>query len=1387
MMGKRWVINRIGLINFWYYDEEEFQFSQGRLLLRGANSSGKSVTMQSFIPLLLDGNKSPERLDPFGSRARKIEDYLLGEGDRGENERTGYLFMEFKRENLQQYMTLGLGLRARRGRPLTFWGFAITDGRRVGKDFNLYKQLEAKIPLTKAELKNRLGEGGEIYDRQKDYMDMVNRLLFGYEQLEEYDELIKLLIQIRTPKLSKDFKPSVIYEILTNSLQALSDEDLRPMSEAIENMDNIKDHLLQLKESKNAATKLKREYDRYNTFLLVEKAQEFLQSSSGLYLLKKEEMDLQKQIDDLEMMRKEAEEELERLSAEYTAEQAKHRELLRHETYRLKEDLTEKQKNLAQWKTERSQKESTLAENKKKEILLRAKINKMADELWKLEAEIDEIRNNMACRAEQLHFDEHFFMEKDLAKEFKVLYDWTLLNKGWQSYLALVREALEKIRIEQEEQKRYDRAYSELERAKSLQDEARKILEESEDLFSAGKEELIEQIYAWRQKNTLLKPDDETIREIHGLVRQYPQVSYDDILMPLRQCHDSLKSKVENELLSLQARLESYQAKKEETVRELKGWLAQKDPEPERTEAVICNRRRLTEEGIPFIPFYKAVDFKKDVPEELKGKIEEALKKVGVLDALIVPENYKDRLWEMDEMAEDAYLFPQIHLFSQDLSDWLKPLDNLGGLLNAGLVKSIICSIKTQDDKSFLFLQDSGRYGTGGILAGQVASGYSAKYLGIESRRRYRREVIADLQALIDDYKQEIDILQKTIKKQRGLIIALKEEFNAFPDKQDLETASLLVREAQLTLENRMKVLNERKELLVIQNQQWKEAREEVRRVAVKLPIDSSVIALKEAEKNLIEYGNATQELATKHSTFVAYTELFSSLQDQTEDLLDLLEKLRYDLGRVEHRIKKEEQIINSLQEVLAQMDFEDIEKQVNECIQRMNELPLLRDRASNNQGTYRAKKEETEKQLLALQNKLHFHCLLDEIKRKVFAAEYELAYVETMACDGDTIAIATRIREESGDLLSTGKSKDEYQRQLQETYYEIRPQLAEYNLNLSYIDIAKNEEEFLQKQGQGSAGAEDEFTELEKIELTKARNNFRRIEIKACIQGRDVDFFTLTEFLTKSISENENLLLESDQQLFEDILVNTISKKIRARIYHSEQWVKKMNHLMANMNISSGLTFKLDWQSKAPESEEQIDTAELVVLLKSDANLLRPEDSKKLSNHFRSKISQARNVLEETGVAKSFHTIIKEVLDYRQWFEFKLFYAKTGERRREFTDNAFHRFSGGEKAMAMYVPLFSAVYAKYEGARTDSPRLISLDEAFAGVDENNIRDMFKLLEELGLNYIINSQILWGDYDTVPSLSICELVRPNNANYVSVIRYRWDGKIRSLINREAVG
>lgn len=160
MQKNKWHLHRAGVLNFWYYDEEEFYFADVKLLLRGSNGSGKSVTMQSLIPVLLDGKKSPDRLDPFGSKARKMEDYLLGEKNVvAREERTGYLYLEYKREGVEQYLTTGIGLRAKRHSNLESWYFVLYDNRRIGRELLLYEPSfsmedgkEQKIPLSRKQL-----------------------------------------------------------------------------------------------------------------------------------------------------------------------------------------------------------------------------------------------------------------------------------------------------------------------------------------------------------------------------------------------------------------------------------------------------------------------------------------------------------------------------------------------------------------------------------------------------------------------------------------------------------------------------------------------------------------------------------------------------------------------------------------------------------------------------------------------------------------------------------------------------------------------------------------------------------------------------------------------------------------------------------------------------------------------------------------------------------------------------------------------------------------------------------------------------------------------------------------------------------------------------------
>ena len=442
MMNSRWQANKIGLINFWYYDEQEFPFVKGRMLLRGSNGSGKSVTMQSVVPLLLDGNMSPERLDPFGSRDRKMSSYLLEEDD-GREERTGYLYLEFKRQDSDTYLTIGMGIRARKGKNLDKWYFSLTDGRRVGKDFFLYKDTGEKVTLSKKELENRIGTGGRVIDRQADYMEYVNRQIFGFETAEEYKEMIDLLIQLRTPKLSKDFKPSVINDILSDSLQPLSDDDLRPMSEAIENMDTMNMNLKNRKEAKQAAEKIQGVFSKYNQKLLYEKSDRYEQAEIKLENARTQQKEQEKKLS-------ECRQNIEKLQVEHQELDAKHESMEKERESLNKSDAVALKRREAELTTELEGQQKNLREKQhflelKQEQYqdVQNQIKAEEDRKYEKEKELEELIEEMQDEADIMAFEEHAFMKEELEKHPEEPYKFELHQQQYEHTKEKINEGTE--------------------------------------------------------------------------------------------------------------------------------------------------------------------------------------------------------------------------------------------------------------------------------------------------------------------------------------------------------------------------------------------------------------------------------------------------------------------------------------------------------------------------------------------------------------------------------------------------------------------------------------------------------------------------------------------------------------------------------------------------------------------------------------------------------------------------------------------------------------------------------------------------------------------------------------------------------------------------------
>src|SRR5688500_18243686 len=89
----RFRLSRAGVLNVWQYDDQVFEFADGRLLLRGANGAGKSKTLEMLLPFVLDGDKA--RITASGRHHTNLL-WLMLDGVEAQS-RVGYVWVEFAR------------------------------------------------------------------------------------------------------------------------------------------------------------------------------------------------------------------------------------------------------------------------------------------------------------------------------------------------------------------------------------------------------------------------------------------------------------------------------------------------------------------------------------------------------------------------------------------------------------------------------------------------------------------------------------------------------------------------------------------------------------------------------------------------------------------------------------------------------------------------------------------------------------------------------------------------------------------------------------------------------------------------------------------------------------------------------------------------------------------------------------------------------------------------------------------------------------------------------------------------------------------------------------------------------------------------------------------
>ena len=1340
-MSERWHMNRIGFVNFWLYDDEVFSFADGKLLLRGQNGSGKSITTQSFIPFILDGDRTPSRLDPFGSNDRRMEYYFLNDGEK--EEATGYLYLEFKKGN--RYRTIGIGQQAQKGKAMGFWGFVVLDGRRIGFDFNLYREVgNTKIAYTKQEMKRELGENNLFTETQKDYMRFVNKHIFGFPRLEQYEQFIRLLIKVRAPKLSKEFTPKKVYEILNDSLQTLSDEDLRAMVDAMEKMDEIQDKLNGLKRAYKDLQIIRNEYNRYNQYMLGQKA--------TAYLEEKETVDAAR--GKLEAEMDELKETKEKLGESYRRAQALKAEksLLEREKDAIgTTDLEEADEKLRQCRKRQ--------EDAEKEIVQYCqRIEQHRNAIREYDSTVREIQKNIDAyqmEIEQLANDMDELQETIcFPRHGQILSSW----KGPDAYVGFkqikseieklykkVEVALEELKKFREIQIQWDKLSEECSDLEEKKAQAWQQVNDAEKLEDELRDDLIEAYYGLGQFNQEFYLSKKELEQISLSIQKYQGMAdYGDIRNLVGNVWEVKNQKLGSELSNLKVRKE----KQVEFVRVCREELEELEKgteiAPARREILYRTREKLSENHISFLPFYEAVDFAEHVSMQDRDLVECQLEDAGLLDALVVAE--KDYMRAMQILGE--------------WSDKVISIENSGkkryGKLAAvaedmklrKMTERILSNIG-EEDACQIVLRPNG-YFRHGSLEGYSRPEKEACYIGENIRREKKEEQIKRKKEELQLLQQELEALEKEIGGLKKRIEILQEEYRRLPVFDELDEAIAMKKDLNWTFEKCSEECRKKQREKEGCEMQKKQSAQQVITKCRELPYERNIESYEEILGALYEYKSQLESFQ------IAVRSLMME-QDREDMQKQLIEKEEDAIDIEDIHKKKAEREVRE-----QKLQIEKLEEFLNapENREKAQRLKIIQDEL------YVKGEEET---------KLGQKQAVWEDTVKRLEPDIEVQKNNVL----EKMEKEARLRKYFDEELSLGLVFERESKTIPEAAQQAK--IKETDRNKSVAEIVSNLDRIFHAHI-GNLVIYGTFMEECFAEgTTDAMALRKRHRIVSYMQGRKLYFEEFYQVIKERIDETELLIRQKDRELFENILSDTLSRKLNVRIAESRRWIQDMSSLMRKMDTSMSLTFSLDWRAKTAEGEEELDTAELEKMLNRDRELMTAEDIERISAHFRNKIYTVKQAAEENGEVLSYSDLVREALDYRRWFEFKMFYYRNDENKKELTNGAFNRFSGGEKAMAMYVPLFAAVNAQYKKAENDDlPRMIALDEAFAGVDDKNISSMFELVRKFDFDYIMNSQVLWGCYASVPFLRIAELLRPANSQVVTVIYYLWNGKQRMI-------
>jgi len=1307
----------------WDYRDEEFCFAGGWLVLRGPNGSGKTKALEVLFPFVLDGRIDPKRLNPFAAEDRTMKSNLLYRG--GENA-VGYAWLEFRDADADEAVTVGVGLHAQRHRDTPVRWHFVADGR-VGEDFSLIT--EDDRPMTRKQLAEEIGEAA-LHASPTEYRAAIDRRLFGLGT-ERYEQLLTLILTLRRPQLAKNLDPVKLSDTLTDGLRPVDDELI---AEAARSFDDMEAVALTLEGLAAADEATQTFLASYTTYLRTHArwaadavTRRRAATAAARHAVAADEL-AQQAAEEGQAAASGRREAAETAVAQLRARLEQLRASGAYHAVEQLEDLDRLVRTCLQTATEASaeltRRQAATARNR--------------DDLDRAQAVLAEMRATTSRTA------------ADLAGHA------VQAGIGWQPADAgpdgLAERAAARAAVRLEAVRAVRAALGEHHKAEQARNLARLALDRAEEaLAAAGQAEqaaaaAVRQaiddarrgLAAWAARHAGVLPQQQwhlLESALGDAIERFGEPDAPALAAVYGEATTAAEQQVRDEQAAVRAERAADAAERDRVVADRDKIAAERDDAPPPNPGRAADRAH--RDGAPL---WRLVRFGGHVPDDRAAAIEAALQATGMLDGWIAPAS--DAV-----TADDGFLVPGTRVPGASLADVLVPEDDIP--VPADRVTAVLGSVALDREmfSAAAVIGADGSY-SHGVTAGRHRKEH-AEYIGATARARRRAARIAECETRIAELDARLARLDRRAAGLADTLAAFAQAAAELPSTRAIASAQReharaagQLRAARGSAEQAQASFDESVAARTVTERA-------LRRAAIEHALDPGNVDRVEGAVRRFE--SAVADLAARHreehrqagAAAEAETRLRHAAGEESGAAgAERAARLRHAAEDAKLRALKDS-VGQQARQVLAQVEEAEAgltAAQGEEQRARSAEIEAIRTAA---QAAARVVKGQEALATAAAEERATARGLAPFAAREL---------LDVLSCPP---GLAWPAREAEWEGLETPRSVLDIYDAILAVTKDLSP--TETSLKMSTTRLTRALEDL---QSQLAAAGQDYHPEWDGADGI--------IVVRIADEQGPLPAGAFASRIAAARRDQQLLLSDSEQRILEDALLTRLAQQIHDRTVDARDLIRAMNREMRSRKMSSGKTVGVRWQLADHLDEEQ---RGVCGLLESDASRLSPDALIRMRSHFAAQIKTARARHRELP----YRELLAQVLDYRRWRQF-VFQLVSPEGGEETLTRARHgRLSGGEQSVSLHLPLFAAAHAMLNSAQPHAPRLLALDEAFAGVDDTGRGELMGLAAQFDLDLFMTGYDLWATAGSIRAAAHYDLAHSPVQHTVSALLLVWDG------------